>query len=54
MLGELDDAANLFRRVDDLLSRLSEEVRVANGVGDEALLDAYEQLIAQAKTWRPG
>jgi hypothetical protein len=54
MLGELDDAANLFQRVDDLLSRLSAEVRVAHGVGDEALLSEYEQLLAQAKTWRPG
>ncbi len=54
MLGELDDAVNLFQQVNDMLSRLSAEVRAANGVGDDAVRREYEQLLQEAEKWRPG
>jgi hypothetical protein len=53
MLGELDDAANLFLRTNDMLERLSAEIRAANGVSEDAVRSEYDQLLKEVEEWRP-
>jgi hypothetical protein len=53
MLQELDDATDLFLRVNESLERLSAEVRAANNVGEDAVRQEYEKLLLEVKQWRP-
>ncbi|HEX5881784.1 MAG TPA: hypothetical protein VF468_26225 [Actinomycetota bacterium] len=53
MLKELDDATNLFLRVNESLEQLSAQVRAANNVGEDAVRREYEQLLLEVQQWRP-